>query len=256
MKTKDIAAKYGFDLEEFERFLRTERFSMGGIVSNTLADEYVAIAAEGFEKKRVYENGIENGSLVYIQKVADEHGFNNEEFKDFLLQYGFIKPTKYNDAFAKSDIPEVVRLYQNHLKQLEEEKSKDELVAMKLKQRELEKPKAIASMLITSGFNFDGYTIKKYSGYISGDDAIQINRDDLFKDAGQVLTDALVKIRIQALKELKEAAYDLGCNAVIGVDFDYMTFEPETIGVGGIHYYEPYVICVTANGNAVIIDKN
>lgn len=33
----------------------------------------------------------------------------------------------------------------------------------------------------------------------------------------------------QTLKELKEAAYDLGCNAVIGVDFDYITLEPETV---------------------------
>ena len=110
-------------------------------------------------------------------------------------------------------------------------------------------------MLVTSGFNFDGYTIKRYSGYISGDDAIQINRDELFAGQGQKLSDALVQIRIQALKELKEAAYDLGCNAVVGVDFDYLTFEPETIS-GTTHYYEPYVVCVTANGNAVVIEKN
>ena len=71
----------------------------------------------------------------------------------------------------------------------------------------------------------------------------------------QKLTDALVKIRIQALKELKEAAYDLGCNAVIGVDFDYITLEPETANLGHT-VYEPYVICVTANGNAVVIEKN
>ena len=70
------------------------------------------------------------------------------------------------------------------------------------------------------------------------------------------MTDSLSLIRIQALKELKEAAYDLGCNAVIGVDFDYLTFEPETIGAGGTHYYEPYVVCVTANGNAVVIEKD
>ena len=72
---------------------------------------------------------------------------------------------------------------------------------------------------------------------------------------GQNLTDALVRIRIQALKELKEAAYDLGCNAVIGVDFDYITLEPETANLAGGTLYEPYIICVTANGNAVVIEK-
>ena len=55
-------------------------------------------------------------------------------------------------------------------------------------------------------------------------------------------------------KELKEAAYDLGCNAVIGVDFDYITLEPESATLGRT-IYEPYVICVTANGNAVVIEK-
>ena len=68
------------------------------------------------------------------------------------------------------------------------------------------------------------------------------------------MTDALVQIRRQALKELKEAAYNLGCNAVIGVDFDYLTLEPETAALGKT-VLEPYVVCVTANGNAVVIEK-
>ena len=123
------------------------------------------------------------------------------------------------------------------------------------RRKEEEKKHAIATMLVSSGFSFDGYTIKRYSGYISGDDTIQINRDDLNKNNGQYLTDCLAKIRIQALKELKEAAYDLGCNAIIGVDFDYITFEPITIS-GGSQCFMPYMVCVTANGNAVLIEKN
>ena len=115
---------------------------------------------------------------------------------------------------------------------------------------------ALPNILISSGFNFEGYRIVKYSGYISGDDAVQIPRGGVFgKNHGQDLTNALVRIRRQALKELKEAAYDLGCNAVIGVDFDYITLEPETVNITGGTLYEPYVICVTANGNAVVIEK-
>ncbi|MBQ9045155.1 MAG: YbjQ family protein [Oscillospiraceae bacterium] len=123
-------------------------------------------------------------------------------------------------------------------------------------QANAEKSRAMASMLISSGFNFEGYRIVKYSGYISGDDAVQIPRSGVFGgNNGQNLTDALVRIRRQALKELKEAAYDLGCNAVIGVDFDYLTLDPETATLTGGTLYEPYVICVTANGNAVVIEK-
>ena len=133
------------------------------------------------------------------------------------------------------------------------------------------KSEALASMLITSGFSFDGFTVTKYSGYISGDDVARIDRgaiDTFSRDVNVVnleraLSRALVEIRRQALLELKEAAYDLGCNAVIGVDFDYITLEPEVQeglndeGLeGGEVLLLPYVICVTANGNAVVIERN
>jgi uncharacterized protein YbjQ (UPF0145 family) len=133
-----------------------------------------------------------------------------------------------------------------------ENKERAAIAAEKEKEMQIELPK----ILISSGFNFDGYKIVKYSGYISGDDAVQIPRSGIFgNDNGKNLTDALVKIRINALKELKEAAYALGCNAIIGVDFDYLTLEPESVNIAGGTRYEPYVICVTANGNAVIIEK-
>lgn len=123
-----------------------------------------------------------------------------------------------------------------------------------------EKQKSLASMLITSGFSFESYKITKYSGYISGDDVVQIDRGSQgffseVTDVGESLMDSLATIRRNALKELKEAAYDLGCNAVIGVDFDYLTLEPETVNAGGGTLYLPYVFGVTANGNAVIIES-
>ena len=115
-------------------------------------------------------------------------------------------------------------------------------------------------MLITSGFNFDGYTITKYSGYISGDDAISVERGLAVFGTGTNIKDklmeSLVVIRRKALSELKEAAYALGCNAVIGVDFDYLTLDPQTANITGGTTYAPYVFGVTANGNAVIIEKN
>jgi len=133
------------------------------------------------------------------------------------------------------------------------------LAAEKLTQ---EKQRALSGMLITSGFNFDGYTITKYSGYISGDDAISVDRPshgfwgNTNGDVGADLLAALTHIRRNALAELKEAAYALGCNAVIGVDFDYLTLDPETATNQGGTLYLPFLFAVTANGNAVIIEKN
>lgn len=117
-----------------------------------------------------------------------------------------------------------------------------------------QKEKEISRILITSGYLFEGYRIVKYSGYISGDDATLVKKhvaahvyngtdtvgtlvtavanserykedQESFETFAQNTTDAFAKIRKQAIKELKEAAYDLDCNAVIGVDFDYVTLD-------------------------------
>lgn len=131
---------------------------------------------------------------------------------------------------------------------------------MRAEEAARKKQQALASMLISSGFSFDGYKIVKYSGYISGDDVIQIKKERSFwtglskTDVGNALSESLVKIRRQAIAELKEAAYELGCNAVVGVDFDYITLDPQ-IHNGQITQDLPYVFCVTANGNAVVIEK-
>ena len=187
------------------------------------------------------------------KEIASRYSINKEDFEDFLNR----NRLDYREGFSSisvddSKVEQYVSMFRADLAQQQAD-------AEAAKLAEIDKQRAISQILISSGFNFDGYKIVKYSGYISGDDATQIPRGDWFTGGqhGEDLTNALVKIRRQALKELKEAAYDLGCNAVIGVDFDYITLEPERSSAlnSSITVYEPYVICVTANGNAVIIEK-
>lgn len=193
-----------------------------------------------------------------IKEIAKKYGLNLQDFNDYLDR----NPEKqkfinWEWIVEDENVPQVVKEYKVEITAAEKEEQEKRKKELEKGIYEQEKSKALASILITSGFNFNGYKIVKYSGYISGDDATEIPRGGIFGgNNGKNLTDALVKIRIQALKELKEAAYDLGCNAVIGVDFDYITLEPETARLTGGTLYEPYVICVTANGNAVIIEKN
>ena len=128
------------------------------------------------------------------------------------------------------------------------------------KEEQNQRSAELAKILVTSGYNFEGYKITRYSGYISGDDAVSVDRGFAGygrqgTDVGEYLLKSLTVIRQNALRELKEAADALGCNAVIGVDFDYITLDPETANsTGGTTYY-PYVFCVTANGTAVEIEK-
>ncbi len=200
--------------------------------------------------------------------IARSHGLDSTAFDRWLKQSGRQYKSGLAGGLSVADganVDEMLRdfnLYQAQeqarLAQEAAIRAGEEAAAARVAQ---EKQHALASMLITSGFNFDGYTITKYSGYISGDDAVQVDRPShswlgVNGNVGDDLLAAQKYIRRNALIELKEAAYALGCNAVIGVDFDYLTLDPETATSGGGTLYLPFLFGVTANGNAVIIEKN
>ena len=200
--------------------------------------------------------------------VAGQYGLNRDRFENFLRNTSY--KSQINDGFLgmtiddRANVNAIVADFKKYEDALaakaarkSQEKADEEARFIKAAH---DKKAALASMLITSGFNFDGYTITKYSGYISGDDAISVGRGmTLFGSGTNVkdkLMESLVIIRRNALAELKEAAFALGCNAVIGVDFDYLTLDPQTANLSGGTVYQPYVFGVTANGNAVVIEKN
>lgn len=187
--------------------------------------------------------------------VANQFGLDRDKFETFLRKSNH----NFKDGFTGMTIDDSanVNVIVADFKQYEAEKAAKKV---SLEEAAAVKKAVLANMLITSGFNFDGYTITKYSGYISGDDAVSVARGlavfGTGVDVKDKLMESLVEIRRNALAELKEAAYALGCNAVIGVDFDYLTLDPQTANLGGGTAYQPYIFGVTANGNAVVIEKN
>jgi uncharacterized protein YbjQ (UPF0145 family) len=194
--------------------------------------------------------------LKEIAKRYDFHWTTEDEFKVWIKgsSYKWRETGFGSIEVLESNIDEVVEKFRHPIS----EERQNELA-----QAHAQLQEELAAILITSGFNFDGYTITKYSGYISGDDVTQIARGTAGQwnsgsatNTGSALTNALVALRRNALTELKQAAHALGCNAVIGVDFDYITLEPETANNQGGVTYLPYVFAVTANGNAVTIEKN
>jgi uncharacterized protein YbjQ (UPF0145 family) len=204
---------------------------------------------------------------VKTKDIASQYGLTRENFESFITKSGI----NYKDTFGgmviddKEDVNALVNQYKQYVANLiaqnEEKKKAEAIRRAEIEKSVAMKQAALANMLITSGFTFDGYTITKYSGYISGDDAVEIPRGTagIFSTGTNVcdaLMASLVTIRRKALAELKEAAYALGCNAVIGVDFDYLTLDPQTANFQGGTTYLPYVFGVTANGNAVVIEKN
>jgi uncharacterized protein YbjQ (UPF0145 family) len=201
-----------------------------------------------------------NFTSIIKEKVAkpEEVSDRYDKFVDNIKNAGFsqeLTSSLISDADAL--LSQYNKENDQHLKETQEEKAEREEQIKRTEEEERKKANALSSMLITSGFTFDGYRIVKYSGYISGDDAIQVNRgvSGLILKAtnvGDSLMSSLTQIRRNALAELKEAAYDLGCNAVIGVDFDYITLEPETANISGGTTYLPYVFGVTATAPTAV----
>lgn len=201
---------------------------------------------------------------VKIKDIAKQQGFNQFDFERFMESVnqkeikvgGFLEST-----INENDVQRAIELYreeqtQKNAKKEEERRQKEQ--AEKEKQlAEIEKQQTLSRILVTSGFNFEGYEITKYSEFISGDGVISMPRTSPLTQSNNVenLTYALKIIRKQAINQLRKKAYDLGCNAVIGVDSDYITLDPQTANIDGGTTYESYVVCVTLNGTAVKIEK-
>ena len=106
-------------------------------------------------------------------------------------------------------------------------------------------------MIVTTTPNIDGKKIVEYKGIVFGE---VISGMDFIKDFSASLTNffggrsssyeqELIQARYNAMQEMEKHAYNMGANAVIGVDIDY-----EVLGQGG------NMIMVTASGTAVVTD--
>ena len=105
-------------------------------------------------------------------------------------------------------------------------------------------------MLITSGYNFEGYAIINYLGVYSGENVLGTGFlseaaaawSDFTGTSSGAFASKLGLAKEQAIIQLKQNCILHGANAIIGIDFDYLTFTNNMIGV-------------IANGTAVWIEK-
>ena len=109
---------------------------------------------------------------------------------------------------------------------------------------------AINSVMVTSGFEFQGYTIVEYHDYVSSEVVMGMG---VFKSlfAGisnftgfesNALSEKIAETRKMVLNIIRKRAMEAGANAIIGLDMDFTMFG-ETM------------IAVIANGTAVTIGK-
>ena len=142
-----------------------------------------------------------------LSEIAAKYNFDYDDFEKFV-EDNYHSSTKIRLLGNKmiteifdSKVDECVNAYKSSLPEIMEKNEKAREEAIKQANALDERKKAVSKILITSGFSFDGYTITKYSGYISGDDAVQVDRGlNIFAGIGTAnvcdgLMSSLVKIR-------------------------------------------------------------
>jgi uncharacterized protein YbjQ (UPF0145 family) len=105
-------------------------------------------------------------------------------------------------------------------------------------------------MITTTTPNIEGRKITQYLGIVSGEAVVGANIfRDLFAKVRDIVggrsgayENVLADARVQALREMTEAAEKMGANAVVGVDLDY-----EVVGETSS------MLMVTAAGTAVVL---
>lgn len=94
-------------------------------------------------------------------------------------------------------------------------------------------------MLVTSGYNVEGYQIDEYMGYISGESvlgtgflsSLDAGIADFLGTNSSTYSDKLVNAKEIAMKQMQENAEYLKANAIIGMQVSYVVFSSDIMGV-------------------------
>lgn len=97
----------------------------------------------------------------------------------------------------------------------------------------------VKNLLMTSGYNFEGYKISKYLGVYSGECALGTGFlsslgagfADFFGTNSTMYSDKLKKAKNFAIGQLRDQVVDNGGDAIIGLDIDYVSFSADIMGV-------------------------
>ena len=208
--------------------------------------------------------------------IAKQYGFKQSEFETFINHRPYFNKTKgiMGMTIADSDVEKAVEQF---VEEQEKKKAAEEEQKRKQEEREAEKRRLeqerqdaakrkeekkrhlVETMLLSTGSSFDGYTISRYVDCVSGNSVFYAcMNEDTLHNQDEEFDKALEQNRKIVLKKIKEAAADMDCNAIIGLRFDITTIDRWSINYMMGRNVEPssHVICVSAYGSAVVIEKN
>lgn len=175
--------------------------------------------------------------------IYDLYYANNEE--EFLLKKNKII-SKCKKLFDETIVKEIEKgidseIYKNM-------KSVFSITTPEEREKKIEA--RISNYMMTTGYEFSGHKIIKYLGVISGQvvlgtgfiSDITSSFTDFFGAKSNMFAEKLKNAKNAALIDMIEESENKGGNGIIGVDFDYIIFSKDMIGV-------------VANGTSVVIEK-
>ena len=178
-----------------------------------------------------------------------------DEEKKKLLD--FVETQGVSDDILKLVNCEIEEIEKEKAEEFEEEYRKREIEKITLQKKQDEQDSRKRRMqefsmntLITTGYSFNGYRITKYCGVVSGEVVLgtgflsefSASINDLFGTQSDTFASKMAEAKNAALRKLINKMIEVGGNAIIGVDFDYINFSNNMIGV-------------SANGTSVVVKK-
>lgn len=180
-----------------------------------------------FDCSETIKNEINN---LYYVKSIDEFNSLKEKILDFCER-------NYDETITNLILNKITGISNN-------------TIFTELQKSEI-REKLVKNYMLTTGYDFYGYTIKEYIGVVSGQVVLgtgflsefTASFADFFGEESNKFAEKLEKAKNAALEKMILLSDSKGGNAIIGVDFDYITFHGNMIGV-------------VANGTSVVIEKN
>jgi len=172
-----------------------------------------------------------HSALDSILRAHDVHDISGEKtFIEKILE-------------TKEDIGDSAKMYLETLLSAAE-KATDETTAAEVLDHLLSAPDGVEGLTgsivkLTSGYNYEGYNIVKYCGFISSETVLGMGVfkglsagfSNFFGTESNALGNKLREAKDAAIGRLKEQAAGLEANAIIGVDLDYTMFGDSLVGV-------------------------
>lgn len=182
-------------------------------------------------------------SYTVIIKPGEEYLLCNECSK----QYNALDSSEFNVSSQAWEYLEE-KLRTNPQMELSlRERVQDCLLKSKKRHKELEEnrkihnniPTLLKTMPQTTGYSFEGYRIMEYCGVLCAEVVLgtgffsewSAGVADLFGERSNAFESKLEEARRAAMRRLIEKVALAGGNAIIGVDFDYINFSGNLMGV-------------------------